>query len=148
MNIYIYIYYRYNICLCAMLIACIYLYIYTWPVLGGVSSWIWCVCWNCHKLYCFHKWYPKNPYKKQRCWRSKSGEVFSFEIIMAGTFPTVHHVETQQRQHPVIPTPFPSGFLDSLLLAFLESVLTLRSNCAVKWLCQKEHHNFKCQNML
>lgn len=57
---------------------------------------------------------------------------FSFEIIMAGTFPTVHHVETQQRQHPAIPTPFPSGFLDSLLLAFLESVLTLRSNCAVK----------------
>lgn len=35
---------------------------------------------------------------------------FSFEIIMAGTFPTVQHVGTQQRQHPAIPTPFPQAF--------------------------------------
>lgn len=36
---------------------------------------------------------------------------FSFEIIMAGTFPTVRHVGTQQRQRPaIIPTPFPQAF--------------------------------------
>lgn len=142
----IYIYIIDIIYVCMQCWSHICIYIYAWP--GGFSSWIWCVCWNCHKLYCFHKWYPKNPYKKERCWRSKSGEAFFVRNHHGWDLSNCSTCGDAATPAPCNSDAVSSGFLDSLLLAFLETVLTLRSICSVKWLCQKEHRNFKCQDML
>lgn len=58
-------------------------------------------------------------------------KLFSFEIIMAGTFPTVQHVGTQQRQHRAIPTPSPQAFWTAYYWRFWR--LFWRSDQFVLW---------------